>query len=90
MFTARPKAKCKKGAAARPAIVCRSAQSVLAPARLAEQAPPIAPDDDSGDDGGLHRQIAELQAQMQRLRDRVQRARYRMQQLRRPPHWTPT
>ena len=63
MFSAMPKAKCKKGVAARPAIVRRSVRSVRAPAWLAEEAPPIAPDDDSlGDDGGLHRQIAELQA----------------------------
>ena len=49
MFSAMPKAKAKKGAAARPAVVRRSARSVRAPARLAEEAPaePIASDDDS-------------------------------------------
>ena len=65
MFSAMPKAKCKNGVAARPANVRRTARSVRAPARLAEDAAPVAPgDDSSGDDGGLHRQIAELQAQL--------------------------
>ena len=69
MFSAMPKAKCKKGVAA--AIVRRSARSVRAPAWLAEEAPPIAPDDDSlGYDEGLHRQIAELQAQLRRATGR--------------------
>ena len=67
MFSAMPKAKCKKGVAARPAIVRRSARSVRAHARLTEEGPHIAPDEESlGDNGGLHRQIAELQAQLRR------------------------
>ena len=49
----------------------RSARSVRAPARLAEEAPaePIASDDDSSNasaDDSLHRQIAELQAQLRK------------------------
>ena len=40
MFSAMPKNKCKKGVAARPACVRRSARSVRAPARLVEEAPP--------------------------------------------------
>ena len=71
MFSAMPKAKGKKGVAARPATVRRSARSVRAPSRLSEEAPPIAPEDEaSGDDGGLHRQIAELQAQLRRANTR--------------------
>ena len=67
MFSAMPKAKCKKGVVARPANVRRTARSVRAPARLAEEVAPVAPgDDSSGNDGGLHRQIAELQAQLRR------------------------
>ena len=63
------KVKAKKGAAARPVLVHRSARSVRAPARLAEEAPaePIASDDDSSNasaDDGLRRQIAEQQAQL--------------------------
>ena len=65
MFSAMPKAKAKKGAAARPVLVRRSARSVRAPARLAEEAPaePIGFDDSSSNasaDDGLRRQIAEL------------------------------
>ena len=60
MFSAMPKAKGKKG-------VATMRRSARAPSRMAEEAPPTAPEDDaSGDDGGLHRQIAELQAQMRR------------------------
>ena len=71
MFSAMPKAKAKKGAAARPAVVRRSARSVRAPARLAEApAEPIASDDDDSSnasaDDGLRRQIAELQAQLRK------------------------
>ena len=71
MFSAMPKAKAKKGAAARPVLVRRSARSVRAPARLAEEAPaePIASDDDSSNasaDDGLRQQIAELQAQLRK------------------------
>ena len=71
MFSAMPKAKAKKGAAARPVLVRRSARSVRAPARLAEEAPaePIASDDDSSNasaDDGLRRQIAELLAQLRK------------------------
>ena len=57
MFSAMPKAKGKKG-------VATMRRSARAPSRMAEEAPPTAPEDDvSGDDRGLHRQIAELQAQ---------------------------
>ena len=60
MFSAMPKAKGKKE-------VATMRRSARAPSRLAEEAPPTAPEDDaSGDDGGLHWQIAELQAQMRR------------------------
>ena len=70
MFSAMPKAKATKGAAARPAVVRRSARSVRAPVRLAEApAEPIASDDDSSNasaDDSLRRQIAELQAQLRK------------------------
>ena len=56
MFSAMPKAKCKEGVAARSAFVRRSARSVPTPSRLGDD-----------DDGGLHRQIAELQAQRRRV-----------------------
>ena len=79
-----PKAKAKKGAAARPVLVRRSARSVRArsvraPARLAEEAPvePIASDDDSSNasaDDGLRRQIAELQAQLRKASVRLDAA----------------
>ena len=84
MFSAMPKAKAKKGAAARPVLVRRSARSVRArsvraPARLAEEASaePIASDDDSSNasaDDGLRRQIAALQVQLRKASARLDAA----------------